>query len=137
VALQHIDVIDVQPLQAGLHRCEDVLNSASFPGTSIHIHIFAHLARESVAVDISRIVPSSRKNRTGLIPDDEEDLLNPSSAGDRNAGSQENTNFGHDDDVLPWDVMHLECLSDNTFRFSVRVYVCGIEGVDAVVVSMR
>ena len=44
--------------------------------------------------------------------------------------------LGHDDDVLPRNVVFLECLSENALRFSVGVGIGRIECVDTVVVPV-
>jgi hypothetical protein len=44
--------------------------------------------------------------------------------------------LGHDDDVLPWNVMFFECLPKDTLRFSVRVDISRVEGIDAIVVPV-
>lgn len=44
--------------------------------------------------------------------------------------------LGHDDNVLPWNVVFLKCLSENTLRLSVRVDIGRVEGVDAIIVPV-
>lgn len=44
--------------------------------------------------------------------------------------------LGHDNDILPRNVVFFECLPKNTLRFSVRIDIGRVEGVDAVVVPV-
>ena len=43
----------------------------------------------------------------------------------------------HYDDVLPGDVVYLECLPKYTLRLSIRVGVGRVKGVNAVIVPVR
>lgn len=43
--------------------------------------------------------------------------------------------LGHDDDVLPRNVVLFECLPKNTLRLSVGVNIGRVKGIDTVVVS--
>ena len=49
---------------------------------------------------------------------------------------QGNPHLCHYDDGLPGDVVYFERLAKDTLRFSVRVYVGRVKGVDAVFVSV-
>ena len=46
------------------------------------------------------------------------------------------TYLGHDNDVLPRDVVFFKCLPKDTLRLSVRIDISRVEGVDAIVVPV-
>jgi hypothetical protein len=96
-----------------------------------------HLAGEPVAVDIAEFVCSSHDRRAAIIPNREEHLHGHSWADGKNVLPSRDTNLGHNNDVLPRNVVFFECLSEYTLRISIRVHIGRVKGVDPVVVSVR
>ena len=77
MALQDVDVLDIQSLQAILNRREDVLEQFSLQLHRSASKRQAYLAGEPMPVDITEIVRSPHEGRAGIVPNGEEYLLSP------------------------------------------------------------
>jgi len=79
VALQDVDIINVQPFQAVFHRRKDVLQSIGQPQMcQFPSERPAYLAGEPMAVDEAMVVRIRHKRRATVFPNREEYLHDPS-----------------------------------------------------------
>ena len=77
MALQNVDIIDIQPFQAVLHRCEDVLEQGQSQVYETPSRERVYLAGESMAVDVTSFIRPSHDGRPIAIPNREEHLYGP------------------------------------------------------------
>ena len=77
MALQDVDIIDIQPFQAVIHRREDVLEQGQPQMYKTTSRERVYLAGESVAVDVAKLIRSSHDGRPIIIPNREEHLHRP------------------------------------------------------------
>jgi hypothetical protein len=87
-----------------------------------------------VAVDIAKVIRSYDDRWTAVFPNRAEQLSGPSLADDATATPQKKPHLGHDDDILPGNVVYLECLPKDALRLPVRVQVGRVKSVDPVLV---
>ena len=90
-----------------------------------------------MAIDETLFVPSRHYWRPTVFPNHKEYLYSPlRSDASKPAPPQRRAYLGHDDNVLSWNVVFFKSFPKNTLRFSVRVDIGRVEGINAVVVPV-
>jgi len=89
-----------------------------------------------MAIDETLFVCSRHYWQPTIFPNHKEYLCGPSRSDGKPAPPQMKAYLGHDDNVLSWNVVFFKCFPKNTLRFSVRVDIGRVEGVDTVVVPV-
>jgi len=89
-----------------------------------------------MTIDETLFVRSRHYWQPTIFPNHKEYLCGPSRSDGKTAPPQGKAYLGHDDNALPCNVVFFKCFPKNALRFSVRVEIGRVEGIDAVVVPM-